>query len=199
MGIYRTFAELSRREAEGRDYRIRFREGRSGLLVMAPHGGTIEPGTGAIAEAIAGKEHALYVFEGIKKTGNADLHITSRLFDEPVACRLASRADVVLTIHGCRDGDGVVFLGGRDHALRKRIREALVSANFAIHENSRIPGINPDNICNRGRSGKGVQLEISATLRRRMFRFAPHSSRRTRTRDFDRFVAALRGALSQTQ
>lgn len=199
LGLYGTFAELTRHETEGRDYRIRFSEGKSGLLIMAPHGGTIEPGTGALAEAIAGKEHALYIFEGIKKTGNADLHITSRLFDEPMACRMAARADVVLTIHGCKDGDDAVFLGGRDPALRKRIREALVSANFAIHENNRIPGINPHNICNRGRSGKGVQLEISATLRRRMFRFAPHSAQRTPTIDFDRFVAALKSALPRSQ
>ena len=46
---YKSFGELSGYETEGQDYAVRIclRNGR--VLVMAPHGGKIEPGTAEIA------------------------------------------------------------------------------------------------------------------------------------------------------
>ena len=99
---YHSYRELKENETEGQDYRIRKKWGPSGIAVMAPHGGGIEPGTTEIAEAVAGKAHTFYSFSGLKAKGNARLHITSRRFDEPVGVAIAEHSDVVLTIHGCK-------------------------------------------------------------------------------------------------
>ncbi len=72
------------------------RSGSSGILVMAPHGGGIEPGTGDIADGVAGQHHSFYCFKGIKKQGNRALHITSNRFDEPLAMAMVrgSKLDI---------------------------------------------------------------------------------------------------------
>ena len=49
MGRYKAFRELKENERENKDYIIRFRTGHSGITIMAPHGGDIEPGTSEIA------------------------------------------------------------------------------------------------------------------------------------------------------
>ena len=72
MKEYSSYENLSKAEVVGKDYRIRKRHGTSGILLMAPHGGGIEPGTTEIAEAIAGKCHSFYTFSGIKPKGNAE-------------------------------------------------------------------------------------------------------------------------------
>ena len=97
---YRSFGELSEREIEGQDYRIRTYPRDNRVLVMAPHGGKIEPGTTEIAEAIAGDDFSLYDFEGIKPDGNGVLHIESHLYDEPRALEAVRGAKIVLTVHG---------------------------------------------------------------------------------------------------
>ncbi len=56
---YKSFKELAHQEAEGRDYRVRINLKDGPVLVMAPHGGKIEPGTAEIAEAIAGHDYFL--------------------------------------------------------------------------------------------------------------------------------------------
>ena len=114
MTPYPNFAVLAQHEEEGFDYRILHRNGFSGVLVMAPHGGGIEPGTGDIADALAGSAHAFYCFKGLKKRGNRALHITSNRFDEPLAERMLKKTQWVLTIHGCREGAPLVWVGGRD-------------------------------------------------------------------------------------
>ena len=59
MQPYGSFKELKENEVQGKDYCIHFREGTTGILVMAPHAGDIEPATGELADAIAGSEHSL--------------------------------------------------------------------------------------------------------------------------------------------
>ncbi|MCA1601484.1 MAG: poly-gamma-glutamate hydrolase family protein [Acidobacteria bacterium] len=88
MDLYPSFTHLSRREREGRDYRIRWRTGDSGVAIVAPHGGGIERGTSEVADGIAGREHGFYAFEGLKSVGNHVLHLSSNRFDEPQALRL---------------------------------------------------------------------------------------------------------------
>ncbi|MBW1816007.1 MAG: poly-gamma-glutamate hydrolase family protein [Deltaproteobacteria bacterium] len=197
MAAYISFKELRRREVEDIDYRIRCRQGRTGILVMAPHGGNIEPGTSRIADAIAGTEHAFYAFEGLKTGRNSRLHITSRRFDEPAGCRLAADADTVLTIHGCSDSESLVFVGGLDRALAANVWKALARDAFHLKESPRISGKHPQNICNRCRSGMGVQLEISAGLRKRMFTYHPKCDP-TQTDVFYNFVSALKAVLANS-
>jgi phage replication-related protein YjqB (UPF0714/DUF867 family) len=95
---YKSFEELRDREIEGKDYRIRTEDQGGPVLVMAPHGGKIEPGTTEIAEAIAGQDYSFYSFEGL--TMDRNLHIESHLFDEPQALKAVDKAEIVVTVHG---------------------------------------------------------------------------------------------------
>lgn len=194
---YACFAELCRHEREGTDFVILTKESGAPLLVMAPHGGGIEPGTVDLAHAIAGDDHAFYAFKGIKAAGNTVLHITSNRFDEPRALRMARRAEWVLAIHGCRETGGVVYVGGRDGTRGRAIHRALHEAGFDVRESQRpgLSGTNPNNICNRGYSGRGVQLELSDGLRRQMFDHLRRRTGRRKTALFYRFVMVVRGAL----
>lgn len=85
---YPDFDTLSRNERAGVDFRILVRRAMSAFALVAPHGGGIEPGTSEIADGIAALEWSLYAFEGLKPSGNADLHITSTRFDEPMCLEL---------------------------------------------------------------------------------------------------------------
>ncbi|MEE4608184.1 MAG: GNAT family N-acetyltransferase [Desulfobacteraceae bacterium] len=195
---YACFAELCRDEKEGTDFVILAKAVPASLLVMAPHGGGIEPGTVDLAHAIAGDDHAFYAFKGIKAAGNTVLHITSNRFDEPRALRMARRAAWVLTIHGCREPGTLIYVGGRDGTRGRAIQRALQDAGFDARESQRpgLRGINPNNICNRGYSGRGVQLELSDGLRRQMFDHLRRRTGRRKTAVFYRLVTVVRGALA---
>jgi phage replication-related protein YjqB (UPF0714/DUF867 family) len=197
MSRYRNFAELSQSEKEGRDYAIVHREGSSGNLVMAPHGGGIEPGTDDLAEAIAGQRHALYCFQGIKPGGNRTLHLASACFDEPRAAAMLSVASWALTLHGCRGDEPVVWVGGRDRQGGGQIIERLCGSGIPAFFCDRpgLRGRHPHNLCNRARSRAGVQLEFSAGLRRRLFAGRTNRCQSNPTPLFHRLVHALTACL----
>ncbi len=167
MAFYISFKELADREVEGRDYRIRMEFRDPNVLIMALHGGNIEPATAEIAEAIAGTTYSFYAFEGLKADGDRTLHIESHLFDEPHALKAAGEADIVLTVHGqIGQKDEFVMVGGLNDALRKGIAQQLEGAGFKTRPPTEgLMGTDPLNICNRGKSKQGVQLEISRKLR----------------------------------
>lgn len=165
---FRSFADLAAAYARDKDYRIvLLARPASGTAIIAPHGGRIEAHTSDIAREIAGTEFSLYLFEGLLKAGNfTALHLASHLFDEQACIELAAASDRVVTVHGCsRDGERVL-LGGRDRVLRGAIAARLQAAGVACEDaTSGLDAADPANICNRGRSGAGVQLEISLALR----------------------------------
>jgi phage replication-related protein YjqB (UPF0714/DUF867 family) len=101
------------------------RIGSSGIAILCIHGGDIEPGTSQIADGIAGNDHTFYALEGLKKTGNRVLHITSTAFDEPVALQIVAQSEIIISIHGCSDAAEVVYLGGLDEELRGHIKPTL--------------------------------------------------------------------------
>lgn len=160
---YKNFEELAQQEIEGKDYQIKFRLRDDRVLIMAPHGGKIEPTTSMIAEAIAGENYSFYSFEGLKEEGNGVLHIESHLFDEPRGLQAAQKADVVITVHGQLDhNEGFTMVGGLHVDLRSEIRRRLEAAGFQTRTPPEgLQGIDPENICNRGRLKGGVQLEVS--------------------------------------
>jgi len=195
---YRSFQELRQQESEGTDYQIVAANENEPVLVMAPHGGGIEEGTTELARGIAGGGWGFYSFMGIKKKCNyADLHITSTCFDEPRARKMAASSSLTVTIHGCKGASQEVYIGGLDDALKIEIVEALTEGGFHVSQNPKFPGIDPANICNRNRSGKGVQLEITAGLRGKMFNDYPFSQERTPV--FEDFVRAVRSGISKRQ
>ena len=164
---YKNFEELTQQEVEGKDYQIRVRLRDERVLVMAPHGGKIEPTTSVIAEAIAGENYSLYCFEGLKADGNSVLHIESHLFDEPRALQAVKKADIVITVHGqLNHKEEFVMVGGLNVDLRSGIRRQLEASGFRTRPPTEgLQGIDPENICNRGRLKGGVQLEISRKVR----------------------------------
>jgi phage replication-related protein YjqB (UPF0714/DUF867 family) len=165
--IYRNFAELRESEPAGA-WRIRKRVRRkSSVLIIAPHGGQIEPGTSALAKAIAGTSYNLYLFEGHKPPGeNQALHITSHRFDETYALAIAAKCHTVLGVHGC-GGVWTVHVGGRNLELRAALAAALKSTGLRVQANGpKFKAENPLNICNRGSTGRGVQIELTRDMRR---------------------------------
>jgi phage replication-related protein YjqB (UPF0714/DUF867 family) len=166
---YSCFADLAAEQREGRDYGIVCRKQESPVAVIAPHGGTIEPTTSEIAMAIAGDTHSLYCFEGlIPARPHAELHITSERFDEPSGRDLVAAAEFAVAVHGRKDGDDAesVWLGGRDDVLAGLVGAALVEAGFRVQfAVGKLEGKGVRNICNAGRRGAGVQLELPRTLR----------------------------------
>ncbi len=196
MERYRSYKELKKNEILGQDYRIRNRDGSSGIVVIAPHGGGIEPGTTEIAEAVAGRQHRFYTFSGIKSMGNSDLHITSTNFNEPEGLRMVERSRIIIAIHGCREREKLIFTGGRDKFLKEKIGRQLTKEGFEVSSSNRFPGVNLLNICNRSRLGMGVQLEISVGLRRDMFEEISRIFRKQKTPVFDQFIRAVRAAIA---
>ncbi len=166
MGPYRNFKELAGCEREGRDFRIRIELRNSRVLIMAPHGGEIEPATAEIAEAIAGVDYSLYSLEALK-TDSRMLHIESHLFDEPRALQAAQQTDIIITVHGqLNREDEFVMVGGLNESLRSEIIKKLDEAGFQTRPSTEgLAGTDPMNICNRGRLRQGVQLEISRKIR----------------------------------
>ena len=160
---YKSFQELADCEVEDRDYQIKFRLRDERVLVMAPHGGKIEPTTSMVAEAIAGENYSYYSFDGLKSEGNSVLHIESHLFDEPRALQAVKKADVVITVHGqLNHQEGFIMVGGLHVDLRSEIRRRLEAAGFQTRTPPEgLQGIDPENICNRGRLKGGIQLEVS--------------------------------------
>jgi phage replication-related protein YjqB (UPF0714/DUF867 family) len=196
---YTNFKELSENETSGIDFRISVRRARAAYAVIAPHGGGIEPGTSEIADSIAAEEFSFYAFDGLKRSKNSDLHITSTHFDEPMCLTVIGQSDVVITIHGeaSANGEGV-FLGGLDDELGFVLAEVLQASGFDVrkHPDPALQGREPENVCNRGTSGKGVQFELSESVRRKMFSSLTREGRKHQTSRFWDFVDALRRVLN---
>lgn len=199
MDAYRSFGELSKTEKEDIDFRIlTVRRKGSGTVIVAPHGGAIEPGTSEVAMEVAGDDLSLALFEGIKpEGGNRRLHLTSTNFDEPRCVQLVLGADTIVAIHGEASAEPSVFLGGRDDKLGAQLKAVLKRHGYAvgIHGNTDLHGLSAKNICNRGRARAGVQLELSRGLRRTFFRSLTAEGRKEPTDAFFRFAAAVRQSL----
>jgi phage replication-related protein YjqB (UPF0714/DUF867 family) len=166
---YRNFAELRAAERELIDYRIIAVDRLSPITILAPHGGWIEPPTSKIARLVAADSYNLYCFEDLRAgRDHHELHITSNNFDEPQCCKLVAASDVVVALHGQQDRDRphCVDIGGLDRMLRDRMAHELGRDGFeARTEGHLFPATGEENICNRGRRGQGVQLELPRSLR----------------------------------
>lgn len=163
---YQNFEHMSRHEREGVDFTIEYRDRGSSLLIMAPHGGRIEPPTCRLARLIAAEDFSFYGFRGTKAKDNWNLHLTSHRFDEPTAIHMVRRAEAVLTIHGSKGSEKSLSIGGLGTGRAAAVRTRLEGAGFCFTDSKpSTAGRHPSNICNRGTSGGGVQLELSFGLR----------------------------------
>ena len=161
------FAHLCTRFIEGRDFVVHVQCRASAAAVVAIHGDPIERGVSHIARQIAGDQHSLYLLEGrLDELNYEHLHLASSRFDDPRCLDLISRCERVITIHGCNGLEENVLLGGLDLALKARIAAALAEAGVPCQtEGHRFPGLQPSNICNRGATGMGVQVELTDPVR----------------------------------
>ena len=164
---FTSFAKLAAVCTEGVDYRISGLDRGAAVLVMAPHGGTIEPGTSELAHAVAEPQFNVYEFKGLQRGAFARLHLTSTRFDEPKCLQMLTTAARVVTIHGLARPGKAILVGGLDTPLRKAVVWGLQDAGFDAAEATEgaYAAQDPRNICNRGPSGRGVQLEIERGLR----------------------------------
>jgi phage replication-related protein YjqB (UPF0714/DUF867 family) len=190
---------LDRGYVPGRDLRIEFGDGGiERCLVVAPHGGGIEPGTSELVRAISELgDWAWYEFAGFLRKGNhEELHITSTLFDEPTLLGLLPRTNFVLTLHGSQDtGEEVVYVGGSWDTGRETMT-ATINAGTETHgihalvAPVHLYGVEPTNLTNRGKLGHGIQLEFSRGARNLLF--PPDCSREARGRRSPRLTALAR-------
>jgi phage replication-related protein YjqB (UPF0714/DUF867 family) len=193
---HKSFAVLCESEREGITYQRRVKKRRSALAIIAPHGGGIEPGTSEIARAIAGFLFSYYTFDGLRQECNGLLHITSTLFDEPKCLQLVDNSEIVIAIHGCVGEEKIIHVGGLHDELKTRLINALVKIGFDTHlAGVNYAGTQLQNICNRGRLGRGVQFEISEGLRRSMFKGLDRRGRKITTDVFRKFVTSVQKEL----
>lgn len=198
MDKYRNFELLKHDNTEGKDFRIVIcKKKDSTFVIIAPHGGAIEPGTSEIADRIANKGYSLVLFEGIKNNNNHELHITSRNFDEPRCLAIVESASNVIAIHGEKSNENIVYLGGANMNLGKCIENELKAKGFQvrIHKNPKLQGAARENICNRGLNRKGVQLELAKGLRKTFFESLSRKGRQQTTDKLDDFVEAIHNAI----
>ncbi len=192
------YRQLLKNYREGHDFEICCREVKgSDFAVMSPHGGGIEPGTTEVSRTVAGDEYNYYSFVAKKYWGNEALHLKSTFFDEPRALELLEKSETCLAIHGCDDKEKFVYIGGLNEELISTVTDNLESYNFQVEEAPlRLAAVYSSNICNRCRSGKGVQLELSYGLRKNMFENVDRRyGRKTVTDYFYQFVDAVRKAI----
>lgn len=196
---YENFEAL--RLAEPNAYAISSQPTGSSVVIVTPHGGGIEAGTSEIVKAIAGGDLSYYVFEGIKSSGNWTLHITSTRFDEPQGIALMQSSDIVLTIHGEESDGEVVYLGGRLVEARDLVRSRLEKFGYSVQEHAdpMLQGTDQRNICNIGKAGAGIQLELSQGLRKTFFASLTREGRNSPTARFHEFCGIVRQVMSDIE
>jgi len=166
--------------------------GRSAIAVLAPQAGSIEPMTGELARAIAGKIHRFYGFNGISVRDTFRYRVPAVRFDEPILQSVLQGARTAIAINGASgDEDAVTLIGGVNRRLVEAIRARLEAAGFAVMDaQPRDTPADPRSLFNRVPEG-GVQLELTNRLREDL---RGGWLRRLR---FEAYVAAIRSALAQ--
>jgi len=167
LAEYSCFKALSDARVEGRDFErvVRPIEG-ARVAVLAPHGGRIEPRTDEIASTLAGEDFGLYCFISRLPTDRANLHIASHRFDDQACLELIEPHPRVVAVHGWSKPGEAVLIGGLDTELGNELVAESRAFGVETHTGGyRLAGTDSMNICNRGSSGRGVQLELTMSLR----------------------------------
>ena len=193
MAEPRSYAEILQRGfVLGRDFRIAFGDSKIELcLLIAPHGGGIEPGSSEIMRAVVETGGwAWYELAGFLRKGNREaLHIPSADFDEPTLRSMLPQAGFVVAFHGASEsGEPIVYIGGKwklgrqtvTASINEAFREHGIRAADAIGCGvvAHLWGLDNSNITNLGKRAEGIQLEFSRGARNLLF--PPDSSREAR-------------------
>jgi phage replication-related protein YjqB (UPF0714/DUF867 family) len=106
-------------------------------------------------------------FRGTKDSGNLDLHVSSIRYEDDHLTEMLQFAQVVCSVHGCKGNDLGIYLGGLDKELIQTTKENLERHfDFLKNPQSHLRGVHKNNICNRGISKKGLQLELTLGFRK---------------------------------
>lgn len=167
---YGSFEELKLHEAPS-VFSISSKEHDPSVLILAIHGGGIEPGTSELARKIA-ENRSLYLFEGLKSAGNAELHLTSSHFDEPKAVQMVKEHSNVISLHGYGSDDKKIKIGGTDRERAELLTGVLKRNGYPavlLGINDKYAGVSPNNLANQSSSGLSIQIEMSTGFRKSLF------------------------------
>lgn len=197
---YSNFSEIESNEVLGEDYSIHKEENNSEILLLSIHGGGIEPGTTEIIKELASEnKYSYYSFNGIKREGNQSLHITSTRYDEPEALKMTAESIITLSFHGYdEEVSKHTYIGGRDKKLANKIKNELQIAGFSVSESPKqFAGNKKENIVNKNKQNKGVQIEISTAQRQAFFKKHDLTSknRKNKEKEFYDYILAIEKAL----
>jgi phage replication-related protein YjqB (UPF0714/DUF867 family) len=140
------------------------------ISVFAIHAGTLEQGTGELAEAVAATDSNLYVFEILVPQNPTRLHLTSDHFDEPQALAMAAKSEQAVSLHGYADSSDEMMIGvggGSTELKAKFLASKPVDGVAVVEFTERLTGLSKENIVNRC-SRHGLQLEMSPALRNKI-------------------------------
>lgn len=168
---YSSMTELLNTETEGVDYELIVEDNDSDILLTSIHGGSIEVGTTEVVECLKDYgNYNIFEFKGIKSSKNSDLHVTSTHYDAPQLLGIMKETDYAISIHGASGTEPICYMGGNDIQLRNAIWSALENAGFNVQiAPPNIIGEKSDNITNRTRKARGVQIELTTSLRESFF------------------------------
>lgn len=146
----------------------------SPMIVVAPHGGAIEPRTSEIASALAGTEHTQCQFKGKLPAGQnfPRLHVTSVNWDVEECLILIRQRTHALSIHGMAGSDRTVHIGGLDSTKGAQLAAALTAIDgitVVYPATGDVAGTSVNNFVNKDADGAGVQLEMTYGLRTALF------------------------------
>jgi phage replication-related protein YjqB (UPF0714/DUF867 family) len=129
--------------------------------------------------------------------------LTSTHFDEPQCLDLVQKHQHALSIHGfsASPSDPEIYLGGTHQLFIQHVLHSLQNNGYQAQVNTqKFAATDPRNICNRTRSGMGLQIEIAGSLRQRFFaNYYTRLGRNTITPNFTHFVQTIRQALDPEQ
>lgn len=162
--------------AKESDYSKTIIDNKADILVMAIHAGSIESGTGELAQAISKYAPVnLYLFSGLfapdynqEVLQSGYMHLTSHKFDDPQIIKLAQQSKLCLSLHGYPSNDHDICIGGgADSKLKQLFKDRLTSYKTCIDCCPPYLGKNPKNVVNRCQQ-KGIQLELSPVIRNKI-------------------------------
>ena len=185
MDKFKSMTELKELTKGGKDWEIECENRSSIVTILALHGGGIEPATTELAYTIAHcGDYNYFSFKGMRSKGNNELHVTSTHYDDQIALDLVRGSQRTVAIHGCEGNESVAYIGGSDDRLIELITESLEDIGISVREAPHhISGTQENNIVNMTQTQGGVQLELTAQLRKELFKNRKSSRKNRENKD----------------
>ena len=215
-GDMSSYSELKDLAKEGTDFVVKTRQGNTIWLIVAPHGGIIEPGTELLADYISSRSgSALYTFKSntqiCDQGGNCrSMHITSTQFDDPKLYSFINqyKNGVIIGVHAYGslhpgepypgETSEMIIVGGLNKNLKAIVASKLYAAGFNVDLRNGGPfsAMSPQNFVNKTIFG-GLQIEVSRAYIRLFFEPMESECNLNPTYLANNFVDAILGSMEQ--